>query len=216
MKYLVNKPLKLIDQFDFFEDKTLWEGEYKKIKKSHYPQYKGEFREKCISSYKKYLILKNEYIENQLSSGLYLLFFCNFNMYYVGIASSDIKDRLSKHIVKVFGSYVGSGINHTNEKNKGWRYLAKKIYLNDKEYSYKYGLEDCFFVTINPQEDDISLISNFDEKLKFIENLLSDENHKLIQKITNFCNDTNNNKNWTSFNKTESGMEHEFKLVEWD
>ena len=54
-------------------------------------------------------------------------------MYYVGIATSDIKDRLSKHIVKVFGSYVGSGVNHTNEKNKGWRYLAEKIYLNDKE-----------------------------------------------------------------------------------
>ena len=216
MKYIVNKPLKFIDQFDFFKDKTPWEGEYKKIKKSHYPHFKGELREKCISSYKKYLILKNECIENQLSSGLYLLFFCKFNMYYVGIATSDIKDRLSKHIVKVFGSYVGKDVNHTNEKNEGWRYLAKKIYLNDKENSYKYGLNDCFFVTINPQENDINKIYNYDKKLKFIENKLSDENHELIQKIIYFCNDSNNNKKWTSFNSKESGMEHEFKLVEWD
>ena len=43
------------------------------------------------------------------------LFFCDLNMYYVGIASGDIEDRLSKHIVKVFGSYVGRGVNHTSE-----------------------------------------------------------------------------------------------------
>ena len=225
MKYIVNKPLKFIDQFDFHKDKTPWEGEYKKeinINKKgqkricHYPSYKDEFREKCMSSYKEYLNLKNESIKNQLSSGLYLLFFCDFNMYYVGIASGDIEDRLSKHIVKVFGSFVGRGVNHTDEKNKGWRYLAKKIYLNDKENSYKYGLKDCFFVTINPQEDDINKISNYDKKLKFIENVLSDENHELIQKIIHFSNNSNNHKKWTSFNSKESGMEHEFKLVEWD
>ena len=145
MKYIVNKPLKFIDQFNFYKDNTPWEGEYKKIIKKktyHYPKYKDEFRKKCIS-YKKYLKLKNESIKNQLSSGLYLLFFCDLNMYYVGIATSDIKDRLSKHIVKVFGSYAGRGIDHTNEKNKGWRYLAKKIYFNNKENSYKYGLNDC-------------------------------------------------------------------------
>ena len=224
MKYIVNRPLKFIDQFNFYKDDTPWEGEYKEIikidnknrkKTSYYPKYKNDFREKCIS-YKKYLKLKNESIKNQLSSGLYLLFFCDFNMYYVGIATSDIKDRLSKHIVKVFGSFVGTGVNHTNENNKGWRYLAKKIYLNDKENSYKYGLNDCFFVTINPQEDDINKIYNYDKKLKFIENKLSDENHELIQKIIYFCNDSNNNKKWTSFNSKESGMEHEFKLVEWD
>ena len=75
-------------------------------------------------------------------------------------------------------------------------------------------LNDCFFVTINPQEDDINKIYNYDKKLKFIENVLSDENHELIQKIIHFCN--SNNKKWTSFNSKESGMEHEFKLVEWD
>ena len=30
MKYIVNKPLKFIDQFDFYKDDTPWEGEYKK------------------------------------------------------------------------------------------------------------------------------------------------------------------------------------------
>ena len=32
MKYIVNRPLKFIDQFDFYKDDTPWEGEYKKIK----------------------------------------------------------------------------------------------------------------------------------------------------------------------------------------
>ena len=31
MKYIVNKPLKFIDQFDFYKDETPWEGEYKEI-----------------------------------------------------------------------------------------------------------------------------------------------------------------------------------------
>ena len=62
----------------------------------------------------------------------------------------------------------------------------------------------------------INKIYNYDKKLKFIENKLSNENHELIQKIIYFCNDSNNNKKWTSFNSKESGMEHEFKLVEWD
>ena len=224
MKYIVNKPLKLIDQFDFFKDKTLWEGDYKKVIKfnkkyktiCHYPMYENEFREKCLSSYKNYLNLKNEKIKKQLTSGLYLLFFCDFKMYYVGIATSDIQDRLSKHIVKVFGSFVGLGVNHTNEKKKGWRYLAKKIYLNDKENSYKYALNDCFFLTINPYEEDITQISNFDEKLKFLEKILSDENHELIQKIINYCDGNNNHIKWNSFNKTESGKEHNFKLIKWD
>ena len=57
MKYIVNKPLKLIDQFHFYKDKTPWEGKYKKVVKTnkndkkniyHYPKYKDEFRELCI------------------------------------------------------------------------------------------------------------------------------------------------------------------------
>lgn len=224
MKYIVNKPLKLIDQFHFYKDKTPWEGKYKKVVKTnkndkksiyHYPKYKDEFRELCIP-YKEYLDLKNQSIKKQLLSGLYLLFFYDFSMYYVGIASNNIEDRLSKHIVKVFGSYVGTGINHTDEKDKGWRYLAKNIYLNHRKKSTKYGLNDCFFVTINPHQADITQILNYDKKLKFVEKILSCKNHDLIQKIINFCYNTNSYKKWNSFNKTESGIEHEFQLVEWD
>ena len=35
MKYIVNKPLKLIDQFHFYKDKTPWEGKYKKVVKTN-------------------------------------------------------------------------------------------------------------------------------------------------------------------------------------
>ena len=136
MRYIVNKPLKFIDQFDFYKDNTPWEGEYKKeinINKKgekricHYPSYKDEFREKCMFSYKEYLNLKNESIKNQLLSGLYLLFFCDFNMYYVGIASGDIEDRLSKHIVKVFGSYVGRRVSHQSNSNGKINIILNKI-----------------------------------------------------------------------------------------
>ncbi len=46
-------------------------------------------------------------------------FFCNYQSYYVGLATENIVDSLSKHIVKVFGSYVGVGVNHTDERIKG-------------------------------------------------------------------------------------------------
>ena len=76
-------------------------------------------------------------------------------------------------------------------------------------------LKIVFLLRLNPQEDDINKIYNYDKKLKFIENKLSDENHELIPRLFIFCV-SNNNKKWTRFNSKESGMEHEFKLVEWD
>ena len=86
--------------------------------------------------------------------------------------------------------------------------ITSHLYADDKnQRRYK--------VTNFPNEI-FSLSQEERTGLEILKESLSDENHKLIQKITNFCNDANNNKNWTSFNKTESGMEHQFKLVGWD
>ena len=113
MKYIVNRPLKFIDQFNFYKDDTPWEGEYKGIikidnkteKTSYYPKYKNDFREKA--SYKKYLKLKNESIKNQLSSGLYLLFFCDFNSIMLEllqvILKIDYLNTLLKFLVALLG-----------------------------------------------------------------------------------------------------------------
>ena len=98
-------------------------------------------------------------------------FFCNYQAYYVGLATENIVDRLSKHIVKVFGSYVGVSVNHTDERKKGWRYLAKEIDKKYKRNKIKYNLEDCYLVTVNPKEITKTLEDDYKDKLKYIEKL---------------------------------------------
>ncbi len=75
MKYIVNKPVKFVDHFVFYEDNTLWNGDYIKTKDGHFPALLGEFREKCKIDYKDYIKPISEYSNESCSSGLYLLFF---------------------------------------------------------------------------------------------------------------------------------------------
>ena len=219
MKYIVNKPVKFVDHFVFHEDNTPWNGYYLKTKDGHFPALLKSgtrlIREKCKIGYKDYIKPISEYSDESCSSGLYLLFFCNYQAYYVGLATENIVDRLSKHIVKVFGSYVGVGVNHTDERKKGWRYLAKEIYKNYKRNEIKYNLEDCYLVTVNPKEITETLEDDYKDKLKYIENILSNENHPLIEKIIDLISRKKGGMDWRSFNAIEKGVKHEYKLLCW-
>ena len=118
MKYKINKPVKFTDHFLLYEDKTSWDGEYIKTKNGNFPSYLDKYREQNITNYKNYIKATTKYAQQYCFSGVYIIFFCELKMYYVGIATENIVDRLSKHIVKVFGSYLGQGINHTNENTR--------------------------------------------------------------------------------------------------
>ena len=156
--------MKFKDHFSFFEDSSSWSGEYKKTKNGCFPFYSGKFRETNLKNYKNYIKPKTNYAQQYFFSGIYMMFFTNLKLFYVGIASDSIQDRISKHIVKVFGSYLGQGINHTNERDKGWRYLAKEILNKNKNYK----LNDCYIVTINPTDLNLVMDNNYKEKLIYI------------------------------------------------
>ena len=201
MKYQVNKPVKFKDHFSLFSDSSSWNGEYKKTKNGCFPSFLGNFRETSLKNYKNYIKPKSNYAEQYCYSGIYMMFFTNLKLFYVGIASDYIQDRLSKHIVKVFGSYLGQGINHTNERNRGWRYLAKEI-INSKKI---YKLDDCYIVTINPSEESLTMEVNYKDELQYIEKELSNQHHKLVKSIIRSIDHNSENTNWFSFIKKIKG-----------
>ena len=211
MKYQVNKPVKFKEHFSFFSDSSSWNGEYKKTKNGCFPSFLGNFRETSLKNYKNYIMPESSYAEQYCYSGIYMMFFTNLKLFYVGIASDNIQDRLSKHIVKVFGSYLGQGINHTNEKDRGWRYLAKEIINSNKSYK----LDDCYIVTINPSEESLTMEVNYKDKLQYIEKELSNQQHKLVKSIIQSIGHNSTNTNWISFNKKNKGLEHEYELLHW-
>ncbi len=212
MKYQVNKPVKFKDHFSFFNDSSLWNGEYKKTKNGSFPSISGNFRETSLKNYKNYIKPESNYAQQYCYSGIYMMFFTNLKLFYVGIARDNIQDRLSKHIVKVFGSYLGQGINHTNERDRGWRYLAKEIINRNTNYK----LDDCYIVTINPSEKYLTMEVNYKDKLQYIEKELSDQNHRLTKSIIQSIDYNSINKNWISFNKKNKGLEHEYELLNWE
>ena len=212
MKYQVNQPVKFIDHFSFFGDSSSWNGEYKKTKNGYFPSFLGNFRETSLKSYKNYIKSESHYAQKYCFSGIYMIFFTDLKLFYVGIASDDIQDRLSKHIVKVFGSYLGQGINHTNERDKGWRFLAKEILKKNTNYK----LDDCYIVTINPSEESLTMEVNYKDKLQYIEKELSNQHHKLVKSIIQSIDHNSTNTYWISFNKKNKGLEHEYELLHWE
>ena len=211
LKYQVNKPVKFIDHFSCFGDSSSWNGEYKKTKNGCFPSFLGNFRETSLKNYKNYIMPESSYAEQYCYSGIYMMFFTNLKLFYVGIASDNIQDRLSKHIVKVFGSYLGQGINHTNEKDRGWRYLAKEIINSDKSYK----LDDCYIVTINPIDKNLIAEVSYKDKLQYIEKELSNQHHRMIELIIKSIDYNSTNNDWISFNKKNKGLEHEYELLHW-
>ena len=211
MKYQVNKPVKFKDHFSFFRDSSSWAGEYKKTKNGCFPSYLGNFRQTNLKSYKNYIKSESNYAQQYCFSGIYMIFFTNLKVYYVGIANDNIQDRLSKHIVKVFGSYLGQGINHTNEGNKGWRYLAREILTKNKHYK----LDDCYITTINPIDRNLLVNVYYKDKLTYIEKELSNQHHKLVKSIIQSIDHNSTNTNWISFNRKNRGLEHEYELLYW-
>ncbi len=217
IEYYVNKPVKITNHFNYYKDTTIWNGEYNIISgKPTLP-----IREKCdLSNYTKYLEPTSDYHLKYCNNGLYMLFFCEINVFYVGVAYDNIKDRICKHMVKLFGSNMGSGINHTNESitnetKKGWRFYAKEIFKKYKKENKTYTLDDCFLVTINPKSLKGPLEKS-DKKLEFLEKILSDSKHKLINQITNVLTNNKSVLDWQSFNKKERGFEHSYKLINWE
>ena len=212
MKYQVNKPVKFKEHFSFFSDSSSWNGEYKKTKNGCFPSFLGNFRETSLKNYKNYIKPESSYAEQYCYSGIYMMFFTNLKLFYVGIARDNIQDRLSKHIVKVFGSYLGQGINHTNEKDRGWRYLAKEIINSDKSYK----LDDCYIVTINPIDKNLIAEVSYKDKLQYIEKELSNQHHRMIELIIKSIDYNSTNNDWISFNKKNKGLEHEYELLHWE
>ncbi|WP_443642570.1 GIY-YIG nuclease family protein [Candidatus Levibacter sp. Uisw_134_01] len=211
MKYQVNKPVKFKDHFSFFEDRSAWNGEYRKTKNGCFPSFSGNFRQTNLKSYKNYIKPESNYAQQYCFSGIYMIFFTNRKLYYVGIASDNIQDRLSKHIVKVFGSYLGQGINHTNERDKGWRSIAKEILTKNTNYK----LDDCYIVTINPIDKNLIAEVSYKDKLQYIEKELSNQHHRMIELIIKSIDYNSTNNDWISFNKKNKGLEHEYQLLHW-
>ena len=119
-----------------YEDKTSWDGEYIKTKNGNFPSYLDKYREQNITNYKNYIKATTKYAQQYCFSGVYIIFFCELKMYYVGIATENIVDRLSKHIVKVFGSYLGQAINPSKIDVIDGSYKDKLKYL-ENQLSYE-------------------------------------------------------------------------------
>tara|TARA_Y100000816_G_scaffold112794_1_gene78919 strand:- start:175 stop:924 length:750 start_codon:yes stop_codon:yes gene_type:complete len=238
-EYIVNNPVKFIDHFSVKKDTSVWNGEYyekvsgkKKRQISNYPQ-----REQMMSL-REVFTPKSNYSKNHCTTGLYLLLFTELKVYYVGIAAIGenwnneklraefercnncefIEMRMKKHIAKINGSYVGDGVNHTNEEKNnhaknGWRFYAKKIFNDHRKKNKEYNMDDLYLVTINVDEKyrrGREGKKDYKARLEFIEKKLSNPEDIEVKKILKDlgCNDESS---WTSINKQGAGKEsHKF------
>jgi len=216
-KYVVNKPVKFVDHFTIQNDSSIWNGEYVKINNVMVPDRPQTIKLKEVFNN------ISDYSNKYCTSGLYLLFFKNLQVYYVGIAAFHVKspesieNRLKKHIAKINGINVGNGINHTNSKGKGWRFYSLKVLNNSKRLNQNYNFEDLFLVTINVDKHYMytNLKTGDDKKrLEFIEKKLSDPKHPIITKTLNYIGE--NNSEWHSFNHTSQGINHQHNFKFWN
>ena len=121
-----------------------------------------------------------------------------------------ILKRIRKHRAKATATYqITQSINHTEEEPYGWRSLAKARY---KKYGNKDQLEDCYLVTINPKDHE-NLVEDEKNKLWFIENLISSNEHDVIKKILSLIPGDNLLKDWVSFNDITTGTAHKHEFV---
>jgi hypothetical protein len=215
-EYLVNRPVKFISHFSIKKDNSQWNGGYLNVDPGPPP---------VIPDRKKTLKLNEvfksttDYSKKFCNSGLYLLFFKNIKVYYVGIASlhtrnpEGIESRIKKHIAKINGSNLGIGVAHTTK----WREFAIKIYKDCKTRKKEYGFEDLFLVTINIKNHHLykGLLPNEDKKrLEYVERELSNPENTVIQEIINFLGE-NQPQKWISFNHTSQGKKHNYKFTMW-
>ena len=209
--YIVNHPIKLSDHFEIPMDQSKWDGtSYEKKGDNTVP-----VRDRIIH-FKNLLIPKTNYAQKYCTAGLYLMFFNDFKKFYVGIATKHAKTpegilkRIRKHRAKATATYqITQSINHTEEEPYGWRSLAKARY---KKYGNKDQLEDCYLVTINPKDHE-NLVEDEKNKLWFIENLISSNEHDVIKKILSLIPGDNLLKDWVSFNDINTGTAHKHKFV---
>lgn len=206
--YIVNSPVKLSDHFDIPVDNSFWDGHSYKTKKGKYPYPAREFKMKK----NELLIPKTNFVKDNCTAGLYIMFFKDFKKYYVGISASsalteDILERLRKHRAKATGSALE--INHTNSKPFGWRTFAKQRF---KKYGNQDQLNDCYLLIINLQNPE-NLGGDEQKYLEFIENELSFSHHSVIKKIITSLTDQNDYKNWTSFNHKNKGIKHNYFFI---
>ena len=212
-KYVVNKPVKFVDHFSIQNDSSIWNGEYVKINNVMIPDRTQTIKLKEVFNN------ISDYSNKYCTSGLYLLFFKNIKVYYVGIASlhtrnpEGIESRIKKHIAKINGTNLGVGVAHTPK----WREFAIKIYKDCKTRKKEYGFEDLFLVTINVDKHYMyTNLKTGDDKrrLEFIEKKLSDPKHLVISKTLNYIGE--NNSEWHSFNHTSQGINHQHNFKFWN
>ena len=215
-EYQVNKPIKFTSHFSIKKDNSKWSGAYTNLKPGPPPVVPDR---KHVLKLNEIFTPTTDYSKKFCNSGLYLLFFRNIRVYYVGIASlhtanpEGIEARIKKHIAKINGTNLGIGVVHT----KKWREYAIKILKFHQNKKIEYGFEDLFLVTINVKDHHIfkDLPENEDKKrLEFVEKELSNPANKVIIEIINFFGD-NEPQNWMSFNHTNQGKKHEHKFTMW-
>ena len=165
-------------------DKSSWNLEYIKLKNgNHIPDRESILKETEL------LIPKNKLVENRFSSsnsdnyGLYILYFKKTNFYYVGTAKKfkkspeGILKRIRKHRAKATATNCSNSYNHTNEKELGWRFLAKNRYTTFHDDN----LSDCFLSTMHLKNENFKNESRDLDSLEFFMN--QSENFKRIFKI---------------------------------
>jgi len=207
--YTINYPIKLSDCFEVPPDKNIWNGDYK-----------GKPDRERVA-FNKLLIPTTDYAKKYCTYGLYLMFFTNFKKYHVGIACKNVKrpegilKRLKKHRAKATATNT-SNVAYTNEKNDGWKVLAKERY---NSFGTNDQLQDCYLVTINIENHEKLFRNNEKHKLQFIEKILSNKKHPKIEEIISLLPTSTKkslqNEDWRSFNKTNTKAveEHDHKFL---
>ena len=189
-EFNVFSPKPLGDLFEIHPDTSPWENLEKYVRhgKCWLPN-----RTQFLSN-KDILEPKNATISNFFSKseatnyGIYILFFGDAKIFYVGIAArysyekdSEIKKikspegiiaRLQKHRQKCTGSLVSSSVNHTNAGENGWRKFALQRYEQHKIKGMHDTLGDCHISIINFTNPDLNM-NNDKGILEALENELN-------------------------------------------
>jgi len=155
--------------------------------------YKGKPDRERVA-FNKLLIPTTDYAKKYCTYGLYLMFFFR--------AKATATNT--------------SNVAYTNEKNDGWKVLAKERY---NSFGTNDQLQDCYLVTINIENHEKLFRNNEKHKLQFIEKILSNKKHPKIEEIISLLPTSTKkslqNEDWRSFNKTNTKAveEHDHKFL---
>jgi hypothetical protein len=163
--------IKLSEHFEIPLDETPWQGLYKDTTPARELATFETFT-RALNPRQEY----RDFYDNAF--GVYILILSiPCPAFYVGIASGEsILNRIRKHRVKVTGSHVGNGVNHTKE----WRLFAQKRAQYFSNHNSTDSCEDAFLLvgTLDNNE-------TCDDRcaLEYFENALVNNKNGITEKI---------------------------------